>query len=494
MTSSHLAVLQVLIPLLFAPVCIIVHHARLTWLITSAAAWASFLISCLILRQVIDTGIISYHMGDWPPPWGIEYRLDRISAFVLVFVTGLAALILSGSHNLVKNEIAGDRIYLFYSAFLLNLAGLLGVIATGDVFNLFVFIEITSLSSYALISLGKDQRALFSAFEYLIFGSIGAAFILIATGLLYVMTGTLNMADIYQRLPELAHTNTVKTALAFFTIGILIKCAIFPLHTWLPNAYTYSPATVATFLSGTTTKVFLYTLLRFLYSVYNPEFVFNQMHVGTLLMLVATGNILYGSVMAVKQDNLRMMLAYSSIAQIGYMVLAISLNSIIGVAAALLHMFNHAIIKSTLFMCCGSIAHKFDTLSIKKLNGAGTAMPWTMPAFLIAGLSLIGIPLTAGFISKWYLIHACIQQGFWIGAFIIIAASLLAALYILRVIESAYFKPRPPETAPSSETLSAAAVVALLLAALTLFFGLDTNLSAGLAEQAARFLLHPAHG
>ena len=495
MIGAHLIILQVLVPLVFAPICIIIRHVTLTWLLTAAVAWASFIISCLLLQQVIDTGMMSYAIGDWLAPWGIEYRLDKINAFVSVFITGLAAIILSGSHGLVRSEVASDRIYLFYAAFLLNLAGLLGVIVTGDAFNLFVFIEIASLSSYALISVGKDKRALFSAYEYLIYGTIGATFILLSVGLLYVMTGTLNMADIYQRLPEVIHTSTVKTALAFFTIGIFIKCAVFPLHTWLPNAYTHAPSSVATFLAGTTTKVFIYVFIRFLYSVFPPEYVFDTMQIGHILMLLSVITIFYGSIMAIRQDNLPMLLAYSSIAQIGYMVLAISFNSIAGITAALVHMFNHAIIKTTLFMCVGSIGYKFNTLSIDRLNGTGKLMPWTMAIFMIAGLSLIGVPLTAGFISKWYLIQASLEQGLWIIALVILVASLLAVIYVWRVAESIYFKPLTAATGLSGNGRLSGIMAALsVLAALNLFFGLNTALTAGIAEQAAAFLLGPNNG
>lgn len=212
-------------------------------------------------------------------------------------------------------------------------------------------------------------------------------------------------------------------------------------------------------------------------------------------MLLSVITIFYGSIMAIRQDNLPMLLAYSSIAQIGYMVLAISFNSIAGITAALVHMFNHAIIKTTLFMCVGSIGYKFNTLSIDRLNGTGKLMPWTMAIFMIAGLSLIGVPLTAGFISKWYLIQASLEQGLWIIALVILVASLLAVIYVWRVAESIYFKPLTAATGLSGNGRLSGIMAALsVLAALNLFFGLNTALTAGIAEQAAAFLLGPNNG
>ena len=214
-----------------------------------------------------------------------------------------------GSRQSLANEIASDRLYLFYAAYLLNLTGLLGVVVTGDAFNVFVFIEIASLSSYAMISISSDRRSLYAAFKYLIMGTLGASFILVAIGLLYVVTGTLNMADIYQRLPEVENTRTLTTALVFFTIGIGLKAAIFPLHLWLPDAYSYSPSMVSTYLAGTTTKVFIYVLIRFIFDVFGFELVITRASLNHLLMFMACGAILYGSIWAIRQDSIKRLLA-----------------------------------------------------------------------------------------------------------------------------------------------------------------------------------------
>ena len=268
MIISQLPALQVILPLVAAPLCVIFHHRVLAWLLTLLVSLISFCFSCMLLNQVLAGDAITYAMGGWVAPWGIEYYIDKLAAYMLLIINGIALLVLLGAREIVESEIASDRIYLFYTAFLLNLTGLLGVITTGDAFNLFVFIEIASLSSYAMISLGRDKRSLYAAFKYLIFGTVGASFILISVGLLYVVTGTLNIADLSQQLTKAENTSTITTAFVFFVVGISIKAAIFPLHLWLPDAYTYSPSIVSTFLAGTTTKVFIYVLIRFIYSLY----------------------------------------------------------------------------------------------------------------------------------------------------------------------------------------------------------------------------------
>ena len=263
---------------------------------------------------------------------------------------------------------------------------------TGDAFNLFVFLEISSLSSYILIGMGSDRRALTAAFQYLIVGTIGATFIVIGVGLLYMMTGTLNMADLAVRIPPLAHSRTVLSAFAFLTVGIGIKAAMFPLHMWLPNAYTYAPSTVTAFLAGTATKVAVYALFRFFFTIFGATPLFARFPVDEILMAIAIAGILIASTIAISQTNVKRLLAYSSVAQIGYMVLGMSLLSVTGLTAGIVHMFNHAIIKGGLFLALGCIMYRLGSVCLDDLQGLGKSMPWTMGAVVVGGLGLIGIP------------------------------------------------------------------------------------------------------
>ena len=341
-----------------------------------------------------------------------------------------------------------------------------------------------------MISIGRDKRSLYAAYQYLIFGTIGASFILIAIGLMYAVTGTLNIHDLHERLAHVQDSRTLITALAFFIIGIGLKAAIWPLHIWLPDAYTYSPSIVSTFLAGTSTKVFIYVLIRFVFSIFGIEFSINELSVQYILMSVALIAIVYGSLQAIKQDSLKRLLAYSSIAQIGYMILAISLVTVAGVAAGLIHVFNHAIIKVTLFLCVANIIYFTGTDSINKLAGLGKQMPVTCGLFVIAGLSIIGVPLTAGFTSKWFLIKATIDSGYWLVIPVIVISSLMAIVYIWKVVEQIYFKEADHAHVVTNKAMPYSMYVSLFVfTAACIYFGLQTDINVGLAQLIADDLI-----
>ena len=486
--SQHLPVLLVVVPLMAAPVAALVMRARAAWVIALAASWWAFGVSVALLRRVLAEGVISYELGGWAPPIGIEYRIDEVNAFVILIVAAIAAVVVPFARQSVEAEVSEDRGALFYSAFILCLTGLLGIAVTGDVFNVFVFLEISSLSAYALIALGPDRRALTASYQYLIMGSVGATFIVIGIGLMYVMTGTLNMADLAERLPAVADTRTIPVAFTFLTVGITLKLALFPLHLWLPNAYAYAPSTVTTFIAATATKVAVYLLLRFFFTIFGAAFSFDTMQLDRILMPLALVAIVSMSLVAVYQRDVKRLLAYSSVAQIGYMVLGISFASVLGVSAGILHLFNHALIKGALFMVMGCVMYRVGSVRLDSMAGLGRAMPWTMAAFVVGGLSLIGVPLTVGFVSKWYLVQAALEQGNWPVAGVVLLGSLLAVVYVWRVVEVAYFSEPSPEAEIREAPLGLLVPTwALVLA--NLYFGIDASLTAGVATRAAEVLL-----
>jgi multicomponent Na+:H+ antiporter subunit D len=313
---------------------------------------------------------------------------------------------------------------------------------TGDLFNLYVFLEISSITAYALIAIGEDGAPL-ASFNYVVLGTIGASLYLLGVGYLYIMTGSLNMADLGGLLPELYASPVIRVAFAFFMVGLGIKVALFPLHMWLPDAYTYAPSAVSAFIAPLMTKVGAYALIRIMFTVFEPRFSFEVLPVGTILAAVAGVAIVVGSIMAIAQSDLKRMLAYSSVAQIGYIVLGVALGNRLALIGAYLHILNHALMKGCLFMVSGSLMYRRGMRNIFRLKGVHRSMPWTMAAFVIAALSMIGIPPTAGFFSKWYLLLGTIEARQWVLTGVILVSSLLNAVYFFRVIEGAVRHARP---------------------------------------------------
>lgn len=487
---DHLPVLVVLIPFLAAPLVVLIGRNWLAWPLAFIAALGSFAVSVMMLAKVRGGEVLSYHMGGWAPPLGIEYRIDTANAFVLLIVSAIAVVILPYARASIRVELPDRHVSLFYALFLLVLTGLLGVAATGDAFNLFVFLEISSLSTYVLIALGayRDKRALTAAFNYLIMGTIGATFFIIGIGFLYMATGTLNMADLAGRIAEIPDNRTVHAGFAFIVIGIGLKVAIYPLHLWLPNAYTYAPSAVTAFIAATATKVAIYVLMRFLFSVFQPDFGFVAATLQYIIMPFALLGMFAASFIAIFQNDFKKMLAYSSVAQIGYMLLGISLMSETGLTAAIVHLFNHAITKATLFMVVGAYVLRSGGSFYRSLEGMGRTMPWTSAAAIVGGLSLIGVPGTAGFISKWVLVQAALEQNMWWIALLVVASSLLAVIYVWRGVEVVFMK-QPANDIDRRPAPPLMVIPIWIMAAACIYFGLATDVTLGAARDAAQGLM-----
>jgi multicomponent Na+:H+ antiporter subunit D len=487
--QEQLPVLLIVLPLLAAPLLVLIGNRRLCYMVALAVTWKVFAIAVALLMQVMNSGPISYELGGWPSPYGIVYVIDHLSAFVMLFVSGLGAIVLTYAPASINREIPLSKHYLFFATYLLCMTGLLGMCITGDLFNVFVFLEISSLASYALISLGKTRRAPLAALHYLILGTIGATFFLIGIGLLYQMTGTLNMADIADRLQRVDGDRTQLVAFAFMTVGLCIKMAVFPLHTWLPNAYTYAPSTVTCFIASTATKVSVYAFIRLVFGIFTPKFAFEVLPLDQALMIFSLVGIFIASAAAVYQTNVKRLLAFSSVAQIGYMLLGISMANVNGLSAGIVHMFNHALIKGGLFMVVGCFALRLGSVQLEDWKGAGKTMPWTSFAWVVGGLGLIGVPLTAGFISKWLLLTAALQLEWWHVAVLMLLSSLLALVYVWRVVETLYFSDPSERAKHASEAPASMLIPTYVVIAGTVVFGCWTVYSAGLANKAAMALL-----
>ena len=491
--EDHLPVLQVVVPMLIAPLLVLLQPRGLAWAAALAASAASFVVAAMLAQGVLGGEIYRYALGNWPAPYGIALEVDAFSALVLLLLNGASTVALAAGKSSLDRQVEAHRQPWFYSSWLLALAGMAGIAVSADAFNIFVFMEISSLASYVLVAGGPDRRALPAVFKYLIMGTVGATFYLIGVGLIYMMTGTLNLADMELRIHEVADQRPILVAAGFITIGLALKAAVFPLHVWLPNAYTYAPHAVSVFLAACATKVSLYVLLRFDFFVFQGNLLHHDAQFSAFLMPLAVLAILAGSAVALFEQNVKRLLAFSSVAQIGYIMLGASMVSVLGLSAGMLHMFNHALSKGALFLAVMCLGMRLEGLQLRDLAGAARRMPWTMVAMAVAGLSLIGVPGTAGFVSKWYLITAALQEGPLGIALVavIVLGSLMAVVYIWRIIEAAWFAPAPGgDTVPAPGEAPVAMLALTWLAALAnVWFGLVTHVPRELAGDAATTLL-----
>ncbi len=409
---------------------------RLSQSVALLGALISLVMAVFGLNHVLQEGAISYHLGGWPPPEGIEFVLDHLSAFMVLVITlvGFILLIFPTRPGFLMDEQRGVPLY---AMVLMLIAGLCGVVLSGDLFNLYVFLEIASLSTYALVSLGSG-RAAFSSFRYLIMATIGGSFYLLGVGFIYFSVGTLNMADILQHLPAVYDSPAVIGGAVLIVAGIALKMALFPLHTWLPDAHSYAPPIVAAFLAAVQIEVSAYVIIRFLLDVFTPELMTATVPLTTVIGWASAAGIIVASVIAIAQTDFKRMLAYSTVGQVAYIGLGIGLANPLGIVGALLHIMAHALMKSCLFLIAGGVYHKTGIKNINDYKGLGRRMPWTMAAFTVSALAMIGIPPTAGFFSKWYLLLGSFDQSNWVFVGVILGSSLLNAVYFFRLIEKVF--------------------------------------------------------
>jgi multicomponent Na+:H+ antiporter subunit D len=442
--AEQFAALIIVVPLiasLFVPV-IGWWKKRLCYPWVVAVLVIPLISSLSLLNTVMTTGKFSYRLGGWAPPWGIEYVLDHLSAFVLVIVTSISLIVAIYSKKSVEDNLP-EKTVPFYTLFLLLVTGLMGIVITGDVFNLFVFLEISSLSCYALIAIGEEGAPM-AAFNYIIIGTIGACFYLLGIGYLYIATGSLNMADLANILPDLYHSKVILVAFAFFTVGLAIKAGLFPMHTWLPDAYCTAPSAVSALIAPLMTKVAAYVMIRIMFTVFQPHFSVEIVPVFAILGWLSVFAIFWGGIKALAQTDIKRMLVYVLVAEVGYIVIGVSVANRVGLTGAILHIMNDAVMMACLFLVVGAILYKTGTREIHQFRHLNKKMPFTMAAFTITALSMCGIPPACGFFSKWYLIQGTIEAGQWVWAAALLCSSLINAVLFFRVIECAYLKPMEP--------------------------------------------------
>jgi len=452
---QHLPVIIVVAPLItsFAIFFAGWRYKRVAYPLAVAAMSICFLSSAGILKTVIDKGTISYWLGGWQPPWGIEYRLDHLNAVMLVLVSALSLAAAVQAPKSVARELP-EKTTLFWCLFILMITGLLGICITGDLFNLFVLLEVASLSGYALISIG-EKKAIYSSFRYIIIGTIGASFYLLGVGYLYITTGSLNMSDLSQLLPGLYHSKAVLAGFIFIVVGLGIKMALFPLHGWLPDAYTYAPSAVSAAVAPLVTKVMAYVIIRMMFTVFGAEYSISVLKVTDVMVWLGIFAILFGAVMALSQNDYKRMMSYVIIAEIGYIVGGIGVANPTALKGAIFHIVNDALMVACLFSVAGMVMYKTGGHQIKDFRGLFKTMPLTASIFTVGALAVIGVPPTCGFFSKWYLLLGGIQARQWTFVIALLVCTLINVALFFRIFDKGLYvhaQKKIPEETVTSET------------------------------------------
>tara|TARA_B100001123_G_scaffold449432_1_gene614774 strand:- start:2429 stop:3943 length:1515 start_codon:yes stop_codon:yes gene_type:complete len=452
-------------------------YRGICWYLALISLAGSVCASFTTLIRVLDEGVIRYHMGGWAPPFGIEFRVDALNALVSIAVSVVAFITLVYSKERVETE-SPNKVSQYYTLFLLLITGLLGIVLTGDAFNLYVLLEVSALTSYALIAMGP-KRATLAAFKYLIMGTIGASFYLLGVGYLYIKTGSLNMFDIQEQIVanDLQQSPTILVAFILITVGLWIKMAFFPLHAWLPNSYAFAPTTSSSIMGPLVTKVMIYVMVRMVLTVFGPVYTFEVLNWNEIVVWLSVIAILASSIGALAQTDLRKMLTFLIIAEVGYMVGGTWLANEAGMTGTIYHIISDAFMTLCVFLFAGIIFAKTNRRDINAVDGMFKKMPMTMIGFIVGAFSLIGIPPTAGFFSKWYLIQGGIESGNWEYVVALLISSLINAVLFFRIIEIAFFGRKPVEghdhhhgdlhskicEAPASQLISLWGTAAILL-------------------------------
>jgi len=400
-------------------------------ILVNSAALCLAILSIVLIPFLRDNGVFVYTMGGWLPPKGINLVLDGLSLLMLIVINSIAFFATLYSVSYMKRFTAKSR---FYSLFMLMVAGMNGVVLTGDFFNLFVFLEIASIASYALVAFGVEAEELEAAFKYMVMSSIASILILFSVGLLYGLTGSLNMADISEIIQG-KHNLLLSFSLVLFLAGFGLKAAIIPFHAWLPDAHPSAPAPISAMLSGVLIKALgVYTIMRVFFNVYGMN-----IQLGWTFMILGVISMVGGGILALRQTDFKRLLAYSSISQIGYILIGLGCGNYWGLLGALFHLFNHATFKALLFLNSGAVEYTTGTRKLDEMGGLSKVMPVTGTTSTIGSLSISGIPPFNGFWSKLFIIIGLIQAEHLVLAGITVLASVLTLAYYLRVQRFVFF-------------------------------------------------------
>jgi multicomponent Na+:H+ antiporter subunit D len=394
--------------------------------------------SVVLFNTVSSNGIQEYFFGNWPAPIGIAYSVDHLNALMILLIYVVAFFAFIYSLKSVPFEIKKNKHAFYYTLYFLLISGLVGITITGDAFNLYVLFEICALSSYALLASGGKKTYL-ATFYYLLIGSIGACFYLIGVAYLFIKTGSLNMAHIFELIPPIYFTKSILIGFIFINLGLFIKMALFPVHGWLPNIYTKAPISTTCLLAPLGTKLTIYILIRFYFDVFTPEFVFHVLNIKNVMVWLSTIAIIVGSMYAIFHTNYRKIIAFIVVAEIGYIVGGIWTGHPDSLTGAIYHILADSLMTLSLFMIGGMILFYIKSEKLSDCANIFKQLPFTAVALIIVFASIVGIPPTSGFFSKMYLIKGAFQMGYYQFIVALLFSSLASLFIFFRLFESYFY-------------------------------------------------------
>lgn len=438
-------------------------------------------VSIHLMSHVIHQSSIVEIIAGWRPPWGINLVFSPFSGFLVTLMTFLGLLIWIYTYNF-KPEVDYSQTTKYYTLFMMVITGAIGIVLTGDIFNMFVFLEITAISSYALTAFYRERDGAEAAFKYILIGGFSSFFILLAILLLYTQVGTLNMADIAQKMPGV-DPYMKGIILVFFFVGFGIEAEMFPLNGWAPDAYTQAPGPISAVFSGMVVKAGIYAMIRVLFTLFDVPAVFD------LLLIMGLITMVVAEVIALRQEKIKRMLAYSSIGQMGLVLVAFSMGTKTAVFAAIFLMFNHAVIKGLLFLSATYLVYNSKEKKISEMSGLGKLMPFTSLMFALGAVAIVGLPPFAGFWSKLYVLIAAAKTQHIVAMSIILIISVVEIVYYFRVVHKMYFGTPSPNVEIKTPTLNAKFTL-LVLGIVIIVIGVYPDLITGLLDKAAADLLN----
>lgn len=485
---SDLAPLLVALPVFGSVVALLAGLARdrVGWAVAVLTLVVQTAVAGTLTADVLGSEAIRYVVGGFTVPIGIELVVDGLSATIALLVAVVSLGVLAYARR------AGPRSNAFYVIYLLLVAGLSGMSITGDIFNMYVFLEITGLTAYALVASGDGGRSAIAGLKYLLVGTVGASLFLLGIGFAYIATGTLNMGDLATQLAEVGYGSPlVLAAFGLLVVGLFVKIAVFPLHTWQPAAYAGAPDSVSAFISALVSTVAAYALIRIVFTVFGTEFLAATPLASTVLAAGAVVSIVVGSLLAVSQSELKRMLAYSSVSQFGLIVGAVAVGNVVALTGAAIHLVGHAIMKGGLFLAVGLVNDVTGARTVDEYAGLAKRSPVGAAAFSVLAVAMVGVPPAVGFVGKWYIALGAVEAGAWPLVVVIFASTLLTLAYFARVVERIYFRdstetsglaptatdggeddaPEPVVSVGMRATVVAAAVVAVALGAVAAGYG-----------------------